>query len=200
MGRNDCSCQSLIDPIKELQQAGSNVLLTRVPHGKTHGPMVIIKKMLEATTNVIKKQGTQKHSASHHPHSCLGRRVQPVPCAVSCPFQWATRMHQAGNETSGARTCHLWALKCTKARSLRERERDCTTSIQPAWLMRTDLCSCLGHLQNGCEAMANSLLVLMPYEQTHGAFSTLKQIGTLSPDGTKARAVKNVMKPSSPTA
>ena len=38
----------------------------------------------------------------------------------------------------------------------REREREnCTTSIQPAWLMRTDLCSCLGHLQNGCEAMAD---------------------------------------------
>ena len=60
--------------------------------------------------------------------------------------------------------------------------------------MRTDLCSCLGHLQNGCEAMASSLLVLMPHEQTHGAFSILKQIGKLSPDGTKARAVKNVMK------
>ena len=74
----------------------------------------------------------------------------------------------------------------------KERERNCTTSIQPAWLMRTDLCSCLGHLQNGCEAMANSLLVLMP--QRHGAFSILKQIGILSPDGTKARAVKTVMK------
>ena len=42
--------------------------------------------------------------------------------------------------------------------------------------------------------MANSPLVLMPNEQTHGAFSILKQIGILSPDGTKARAVKNVMK------
>ena len=59
----------------------------------------------------------------------------------------------------------------------RERERNCTTSIQPAWLMRTDLCSCLGHLQNGCEAMANSLLVLVPHEQTHGAFSILNQTG-----------------------
>ena len=47
---------------------------------------------------------------------------------------------------------------------------------------------------NGCEAMANSLLVLMPHEQTHGAISILKQIGILSPDGTKARAAKNVMK------
>ena len=60
--------------------------------------------------------------------------------------------------------------------------------------MRTDLSTCLGHLQNGCEAMANSLLALMPHAQTHGAFSILKQIGKLSPDGTKARAVKNVMK------
>ena len=60
--------------------------------------------------------------------------------------------------------------------------------------MRTDLCSCLGHLQNGCEAVADSLLGLMPHEQTHGAFSILKQVGILSPDGTKARAVKNAMK------
>ena len=28
--------------------------------------------------------------------------------------------------------------------------------------------------------MANSLLVLVPHEQTHGAFSILKQIGILS--------------------
>ena len=38
----ECSCQSLINPIKELQQARSNVLLTWVPHEKTHGPMTII--------------------------------------------------------------------------------------------------------------------------------------------------------------
>ena len=67
-------------------------------------------------------------------------------------------------------------------------------SIQPAWLVWTDLCSCLGHLQNGCEAMADSLLVFVPHEQTHRACSILKQIGMLSPDGTKARAVENIMK------
>ena len=67
-------------------------------------------------------------------------------------------------------------------------------SIQPAWLMRTDLYSCLVHLQNGCEAMADSLLVFMPHKRTHRASSIPKQIGLLSPDGTKARAVKNVMK------
>ena len=60
--------------------------------------------------------------------------------------------------------------------------------------MRTDLCSCLGHLQNGCEAMADSLLVLVSHEQTHRASSILKQTGILSPDGSKARAVENVMK------
>ena len=42
--------------------------------------------------------------------------------------------------------------------------------------------------------MADSLFVLMPHEQTHGAFSILEQIGILSLDGTKARAAKNVMK------
>ena len=82
----------------------------------------------------------------------------------------------------------------------REREkRDFATSIQPAWLRRTGLCSCLGHLQkhhgqNGCEAMADSLLIFVPHEQTHRASSILKQIGILSPDGSKARAVENVMK------
>ena len=43
-------------------------------------------------------------------------------------------------------------------------------------------------------AVRQWLLVLLPHEQTHGAFSILKQIGILSPDGTKAMAVKNVMK------
>ena len=52
-----------------------------------------------------------------------------------------------------------------------ERERENFTSpFSQHWLMRKDLCSFLGHLQNGCEAMANSLVVLMPHEQTHGAF------------------------------
>ena len=55
--------------------------------------------------------------------------------------------------------------------------------------MRTDLCSCLGHLQNGCQA-----IVFVPHEETHRASSILKQFGILSPDGTKARAVQNVMK------
>ena len=56
----DCTCQSLKNPIKELQQAGSNVLLTRVPHEKTHGSMAIIKEMLEATTDVIKSRALKK--------------------------------------------------------------------------------------------------------------------------------------------
>ena len=38
----------------------------------------------------------------------------------------------------------------------RERERF-TTSIQPAWLMRTGLCSCLSLLQQGNETMADSI-------------------------------------------
>ena len=49
--------------IKELQQAGSNVLLARVPHDKTHGPMTIIKKMLAATTNVINFNDCQQLEA-----------------------------------------------------------------------------------------------------------------------------------------
>ena len=50
----ECSCQSLINPIKELQQARSNV--TWVPLEETHGPMTIIEKMLEAKTNAMKSR------------------------------------------------------------------------------------------------------------------------------------------------
>ena len=34
----------------------TQLLLARVPHEKPHGPMTIIRKMLEATTNVIKSR------------------------------------------------------------------------------------------------------------------------------------------------
>ena len=57
-------------------------------------------------------------------------------------------------------------------------------------LMRTDLCSCLGSLHNGCEAMADSLVVFVSHEQMYSASSILKQIGILSLDGTKVRAMK----------
>ena len=43
-----------------------------------------------------------------------------------------------------------------------QRERESatfTTSIQPTWLMRTGLYSCLGLLQQGNETMADGLLV-----------------------------------------
>ena len=50
------SCQDFINPIMELQQAKSNVRLAWVPREKKHSPMTIIKKGLEATTNVIKSR------------------------------------------------------------------------------------------------------------------------------------------------
>ena len=37
-------------------------------------------------------------------------------------------------------------------------------------------------------------MVFVPHEQAHGACSVLKEVGVLSPDGTKARTVENVMK------
>ena len=42
--------------------------------------------------------------------------------------------------------------------------------------------------------MADSPLVLVPHEQAHGACSIPKEVGILSPDGIKARAIKNVVK------
>ena len=41
--------------------------------------------------------------------------------------------------------------------------------------------------------MADSLVVFVPHAQAHGASRILKQVGKLSSDGTKARAVRNVM-------
>ena len=58
----------------------------------------------------------------------------------------------------------------------RERERErFTTSIQPAWLMRTGLCSCLSLLQQGNETLADRLLVLVPHEYTHAPRSIFEQ-------------------------
>ena len=56
--------------------------------------------------------------------------------------------------------------------------------------MRTDLCSCLGHSQNGCKALADIPLGFVPHEEWHGALSILKQVEILSPDGPEMRAVK----------
>ena len=64
--------------------------------------------------NVIKSRALKNHSASYCPHACLGREGrcrQPVPCAASCPSQWAKCEHQAENETSGACTCHSGATE-----------------------------------------------------------------------------------------
>ena len=44
-----------------------------------------------------------------------------------------------------------------------------------------------------CEAMAASLLDFVQLEQTHRAFSILKQIGILSLDGPEIRAVKDYL-------
>lgn len=42
----ECFCRSLINPIaiKELQQARSEILLTGVPHEKTHGLIPVMEK------------------------------------------------------------------------------------------------------------------------------------------------------------
>ena len=106
MGRNECSCQSLINPIKELQQVGSNVLLARVPHETTHGPMAIIKKMLEAMTNVIKSRALKNIVpliAHMHARGREGRRRQPVPWAASCPM--CIGLGYLQNDTLAAQVC-----------------------------------------------------------------------------------------------
>ena len=74
----------------------------------------------------------------------------------------------------------------------RERERF-TASIQPAWLMRTGLFSCLSLLQHGNETMADRLLVLVPHELTHAPRSILEQARKLGLEVTEMRAIKHKM-------
>ena len=62
MGRNEMFMSEFHQSHQKAATAGSNILLAWVPHEKRlkrHGPMAIIKKMLEAmvaTTNVIKSR------------------------------------------------------------------------------------------------------------------------------------------------
>ena len=80
----ESSCQSLNNPIKELQKAGSNILLAGVPHEKTHGPTTVIKNRLEATTDVSKSWAfnivplfTHMHARAKRANSRNPGHVQP---------------------------------------------------------------------------------------------------------------------------
>ena len=64
----------------------------------------------------------------------------------------------------------------TVSHLIEKRERENLHYVRSASLAYEDRSAFMsGHLQNGCEAMANSLLVLMPHKQTHGAFSIEKR-------------------------
>ena len=53
-------------------------------------------------------------------------------------------------------------------------------SIRPAWPMRTSHCSCLSQLKNGCQAIRNTLLVLVPHKGAHGTTTAVIHISILS--------------------
>ena len=110
----DRSCQSFVDPIEELQQAGSNVLLAWVPHKKTHGPMAIIKKMLEATMNVIKSRALKNIvPLITHMHAWAERADAGNPCHAQPPAHLNGQRVSTKPEmkTSAACICHLWATE-----------------------------------------------------------------------------------------
>ena len=60
--------------------------------------------------------------------------------------------------------------------------------------MRTGLCACQGILQEGNDAMADRLLVLVLHEQTHAPRSILEQDEELSPDVPELGTIKHTMK------
>ena len=76
-----CSSQIFIKPIKELHKARNNILVVYMPDKWTHGPISIIKEMLEAMTNITK----------------LGHSKTIVPLII--------HMH-AWEETADAYTCN----------------------------------------------------------------------------------------------
>ena len=94
-----------------------------------------------------------------------------------------------------------WSAKhCNEFKPVCKRERErFTLCIQPAWLMRTGLCSCLSPLQQGNETMADRLLVLVPHEQTHAPAASWNRPGNWALMSLK-RGQSNTQRSSSPTA
>ena len=99
-------------------------------------------------------------------------------------------------------SCMAVSQPTSRAGSTILRERDyvhsawtsaISLSLQPAWLMRTELRSCLSLLQQGNETMADRLLVLVPHEQTYAPRSILEQAKKLGPEVTEMRAIKHTM-------
>ena len=85
-------------------------------------------------------------------------------------------------------------VPCAFVQLQRERERFNHMSIRPAWPMRTSPCSCLSQLKDGCQAIRNTLLVLVPHKGAHGTTTAVIQISILSSNSiqkTKYRTVSN---------
>ena len=94
------------------------------------------------------------HWLSMRPHAKSHQQLQPKSGHWNLKgtnFHWLGRMQNMCRAWPSWRELFLGTHAdhpnpCRADPSEREKERNCTTSIQPAWLMRTDLCSCLGHL------------------------------------------------------
>ena len=95
---------------------------------------------------------------------------------------WIIKIHAPACMQAFPR-CHPFfhiALQ-VQATGIFERNRSKLHDNTSAILTSEDrMCSCLGHVQNGCEAMADIIFVFMPYQQTHGALRILKHIDILS--------------------
>ena len=124
---------------------------------------------------------------------CLAssHRVSQMLSSFADTWPWHTESKAFGKSQPALQHCSCnWHLK----RACRESERDrFTMSIQPAWFMRTGLCSRLSLLQQGNETMADRLLVLVPHAYMHAPRSILEQARKLGPDVTAMGAIKYTM-------
>ena len=137
---------------------------------------------------------------------CPGHHVGDERHLVfECPALQHIRQHYAGIYSDAHSTMRLFMwhkdqkamasclLRLLSEERERERGRFNHMSIRPTWPMRTSHCSRLSQLKDGCQAIRNILLVLVPHKGAHGTTTAVIQISILSSNSIKKWAFKTEM-------
>ena len=134
-------------------------------------------------SHLIKIQAQSQVNSAHCTRTGMTIDTHVYGCIVSSPGRRrnpANRDHKADScAVELSEICNLkmvpgYQFICRERE--RERERFNHMSIRPAWPMRTSHCSCLSQLKDGCQAIRNTLLVLVPHKGAHGTTTAVIQI------------------------
>ena len=109
-----CNVYVLFNPIKELQQAWSNILLAWVQDERTHSSLTVIIKMLEVLTHVTKSQALRNLvSLITHVHARAGRADVRTLCHAQPPahLNGQSMSSKRTKDTSGTCICYLGAAE-----------------------------------------------------------------------------------------